>query len=256
MTNTTSISLSVGTASQRGFTLVEIMVSVTISLLLLAGVMQIFISSKASYNLQNGISRLHENARFATDILVQNIGMAGLNVSPAIVSANTQDNATANATLGFTVTNGTASDTISVQYSSTPPPVDCLGNPTAGTAIDRYYLDGTNLMCLGNGTAPAGTANPGVLAEGVENMQILYGIDTDDDDIANRYVIATNMGAVEDVVSVRIALLVNSVETVSGGTDSNLYSLLNTPTIGPIGDNLLRRVFTRTILLRNQAPNL
>lgn len=240
---------------QQGFTLVEIMVSVTISLLLLAGVMQIFISSKASYNLQSGISHLHENARFATDVLIQNVGMAGFNTDTPIISATTQDNVTANASLGFTIATGTASDTITVQYQST---IDCLGNPVGGgMAENRYYLggtDGTDLMCLGNGTP--GTTNPGILAEGIENMQILYGRDDDGDDIANRYVIATNMGPVEDVVSIRFALLVNSIDTVGGANDTRLYSLLNAPPMGPISNNRLRRVFTRTIILRNQALNL
>lgn len=240
-------------ATQQGFTLVEIMVAVTISLLLLAGVMQIFLSSKASYNLQNGISRLHENARFASDIMARSIGIAGYNVTDAFNAANTQDNVTANVGLGFSVAAGSASDTIEVNYQAAE---DCLGNLTGGATTDRFYLDGTNLMCLGSGDPDT----PGILAEGVENMQILYGIETDTgnnaDDIANRYVNATNVPAFADVVSVRIAILVNTVETVSGGVDNNVYTLLNAPPLGPMQDNLFRRVFTRTIVIRNRALSL
>lgn len=233
---------------ERGFTLVEIMVAVTISLLLLAGVMQIFISSKAAYNLQSGVSRMHENARFASDILANNIGLAGYNVTNAFTTANTQDNVTANATLGFSIANGTASDTIEISYES---PLDCLGNATGGTATDRYYLNGTDLMCLGNGSNVAG-----ILAEGIENLQFLYGEDTDDDDTANRYVNADNVVDFNDVVSVRMAFLANTVQTVSGANDTSIHILLNTPPIGPLNDNLMRRVFVRTVVLRNQALSL
>lgn len=231
--------------AQQGFTLVEIMVAMTISLLLLAGVLQIFISSKASYNLQSGISRLHENARFASDTMAQNIGIAGYNVDDTFNTANTQDNVTANAALGFSAANGTASDTIDINYEGA---FDCLGNPTGGATADRYYLDGNNLMCLGSGSV-----TPGILAEGIENLQILYGEDTDDDDIANLYVSAGNVTDFNEVVSVRIAFLASSVETVSGGNDTNVYTLLNARPIGPLNDTLFRRVFVRTIILRNQT---
>ena len=62
---------------QAGMTLVEIMVALTISLVLLAGVMQIFLASKQTYRMQDGMSRLQENARFALHFLDQDIRMAG-----------------------------------------------------------------------------------------------------------------------------------------------------------------------------------
>ena len=235
---------------QQGLTLVEIMIAVTISLLLLAGVMQIFIGSKASYNLQNGMGRMQENGRYAMDILDRNIGMTGLHIEPSdadnyppIDSTNTADNATPNANLGFTVSNGQASDIIDVRYSST---TDCLGNATGGIAINRYFINGTDLMCLGNGSN-----TPQILAEGVENMQILYGEDLDSDTMADKYVSAGNVTSWGSIVSVRIALLVDTVESV-GAEDTGVYALLNASPIGPIEDNLARKVFTRTILLRNK----
>lgn len=229
---------------QQGLTLVEIMVALTISLLLMAGVIQVFLSNKVSHNLQNGLGRLQENARAAMDVLSRDISMAGyaaIGTTVTAVTANTRDNVTANAELGFTVANGTASDLIEVGYSST---TDCLGQATGGVAINRYYLDGTNLMCLGSGSA-----TPAIIAEGIENMQILYGEDTDNDGVANRYINASNIAA-NPIVSVRIALLACTVEN-SGITDTNTYALLNAPAIGPFNDNQLRKAFTRTIILRN-----
>lgn len=242
---------------QQGLTLIEIMVAVTLSLVLLAGVLQIFTSTKASYNLQSGIGRLHENARFALDIMSQNISMAGFadlsmtgTTIDAFNTANTQDNVTPNVTLGFTVADETASDTIDVNYQAI---ANCTGTQVNGgafgVATDRYYLNGTDLMCIGNGNA----AGAVIIAQGVENMQILYGVDDDADGISNRYVSASNVTSFDDVVSVRIAILIDSVENVSGSQDTNTYNLLNSPALGPFNDNVYRRIFTRTVLLRNQS---
>lgn len=254
---------------QQGFTLVEIMVAMTISLLLLAGVMQIFLGSKVTYQLQNSIGRLQENVRFSMDIMTQNIGMAGYTTDdmplPSVFNAaGTAENVTANATLGFSVGASTASDTISINYKAA---TDCLGNATGGIATDTYFIGGTtgnSLMCTGNG---AGGATD-VLADGVENMQILYGIDTEydtydsnkvfrpiGDGMANIFVTADNVTNWSAVKSVRIALLVSTVQSAGSSVDNNTYTLLNTPPLGPFGDTLMRRVFTRTIPMRNSDVN-
>lgn len=52
-------------SGQYGMSLIELMVSLTLSLLLLAGVFQIFISSKQGYQVQQSAGLLQENTRFA-----------------------------------------------------------------------------------------------------------------------------------------------------------------------------------------------
>ena len=62
---------------QNGLTLVEIMVAITISLILLAGVVKIFQSAKQSYNIQQALSRIQENARLMTDVMIRDITTSG-----------------------------------------------------------------------------------------------------------------------------------------------------------------------------------
>jgi type IV pilus assembly protein PilW len=62
---------------QRGISLVEIMVALTISLLLTYGVGQIYLSSKQTYRLQEAQSRLQESARYALEFLDHDIRLAG-----------------------------------------------------------------------------------------------------------------------------------------------------------------------------------
>lgn len=62
---------------QRGLSLIELMIAVLISMLLIGGTIQIFISNKATYRLTEAQSRLQENARFAIMFLTRDIRMAG-----------------------------------------------------------------------------------------------------------------------------------------------------------------------------------
>lgn len=64
-------------AGQRGISLVELMVAMTLSLVLLAGVVQVFSASKTSYRVVDGLSRLQENGRFAIEYLARETRMAG-----------------------------------------------------------------------------------------------------------------------------------------------------------------------------------
>ncbi|HED17637.1 MAG TPA: prepilin-type N-terminal cleavage/methylation domain-containing protein, partial [Gammaproteobacteria bacterium] len=62
---------------QQGFTLVEIMVAVAISLFLLAGILQVMSSNKQTSNYQEAIARIQENARFALMFLGRDFRQAG-----------------------------------------------------------------------------------------------------------------------------------------------------------------------------------
>jgi type IV pilus assembly protein PilW len=62
---------------QEGLTLVEIMVAVAVSVILLAGVIQLFASTKTTYRLQENLARMQENGRFALDFLTRDVRMAG-----------------------------------------------------------------------------------------------------------------------------------------------------------------------------------
>ena len=78
---------------QRGFSMVELMVAMALSLILLGGVGQIFVSSKHTYRSQEANSRLQESGRIATTLLQRNIRPAGFQgcrsmsvVTPSVVA--------------------------------------------------------------------------------------------------------------------------------------------------------------------------
>ncbi len=96
-----------------------------------------------------------------------------------------------------------------------------------------------------------GIEAPVELVEGVENMQVLYGLDVDADEIPNRYATANEVTDWLTVVSVRVTLTVNSIDDV-GGTSAPTHGCVAQDCIEDLGyDGLVRREFTQTFHLRN-----
>ena len=63
--------------NKNGFSIIELMVATTLSLLLLTALTEIYLGSKKNYQEQLAIARLQENGRLATFILSKNIRTTG-----------------------------------------------------------------------------------------------------------------------------------------------------------------------------------
>ncbi len=63
--------------AQRGLSLIELMVGILISSILLLGMYQIFSASRVTFQMQEGLSRVQENGRFAMDYLQRSVRMVG-----------------------------------------------------------------------------------------------------------------------------------------------------------------------------------
>jgi type IV pilus assembly protein PilW len=87
------------------------------------------------------------------------------------------------------------------------------------------------------------------LVEGVEEMQLLYGIDDDNDKYANQYVASNAVADMNDVIAVRLMLLMRSEDDLVAEAPQT-YTF-NGNTVTP-ADRRLRQVFTTTIGLRNR----
>ena len=76
--------------SVSGFSLIELMIAMAISLILLLGVTQIYLGTSATNRAQEGLSRVQENARFAIDSLSRDIRHAGYFGCPRTANAEPQ----------------------------------------------------------------------------------------------------------------------------------------------------------------------
>jgi type IV pilus assembly protein PilW len=102
----------------------------------------------------------------------------------------------------------------------------------------------------------SGTTSPVELVEGIENLQILYGVSTDDDLTPNQYVSSINDVSLKDVVTIRVTVVANSIDDVGGSSApthgciiQNCYTGEDEAAI----DGLIRRAFTQTFMLRNRS---
>lgn len=93
------------------------------------------------------------------------------------------------------------------------------------------------------------------LVEGVESMQIRYGIDTTGNGSIDTYETAENVGNWNNVVSVRISLLMVSMENnlTVDGPQADSFDVNGQEIEIDENDRRLRRVFTRTVTLRNRV---
>ncbi|MGB0732461.1 MAG: PilW family protein [Pontibacterium sp.] len=62
---------------QLGLSMIELMISITISLLLMAAVIQMFVGSRVTYSVQSELAKLQESARFAMEFMTKDLRMTG-----------------------------------------------------------------------------------------------------------------------------------------------------------------------------------
>ncbi|NND67942.1 MAG: prepilin-type N-terminal cleavage/methylation domain-containing protein, partial [Halioglobus sp.] len=86
------------------------------------------------------------------------------------------------------------------------------------------------------------------LVEGVENMQIEYGVDSDGDQQANYFVANPTAAEMNGAVAARIYLLMRSVGEITGYTNDKTFTLGQTA-IAASEDGYYRRVMQTTVLL-------
>ncbi|MBT7173720.1 MAG: prepilin-type N-terminal cleavage/methylation domain-containing protein, partial [Gammaproteobacteria bacterium] len=62
---------------QKGLSLVELMISLTVGSVITAGVVQLFSANSETYGVMTGQSRMQESARFSLDFIGRDIYKAG-----------------------------------------------------------------------------------------------------------------------------------------------------------------------------------
>ena len=104
----------------------------------------------------------------------------------------------------------------------------------------------------GRSAGDALTLNPATdcMAEGIEQMHLEFGYDSDEDLVANQYISDITATQVELVVSIRIYLLVRSATADWSYTNSKTYNM-GSMIVPSFDDNYYRRVYSTTVMLRN-----
>jgi type IV pilus assembly protein PilW len=247
---------------QEGLSLIELMISSTLSLILMAAVLQVFVSTNITYNLTNDVGRIQENGRFSLDYLTNSLRLAHYKVpaenGPFLDTAcGDFDPCTANGV-------GDDSDRVAVLFN--PPAddgteTDCTGAlvPADSIIANVFYItaNGTinSLTCRGyDFTLGAWIAAEQPLIDGIDNMQVLYGINSSITSVnVTKYVNAANIPAADwpNVASVRIGLLVSSGDDIgTAESRTRKFILLDSDEIS-ITDKKSRQIYSTTIAINN-----
>lgn len=75
-------------AGQSGLTLIELMVSLVLGLVLVGGVLNIFVSNRETYRVNENLTRMQENARTGFDFMARDLREAGQNPCGTKLVAN------------------------------------------------------------------------------------------------------------------------------------------------------------------------
>lgn len=332
---------------QSGLTLVELMVAMTLSMVLLAGVMVLFSGNKISYRMQEGLSAIQDSGRYAMAQIKRDIESSGFggcltedlkvdikpilaiygSVVPAYVGEFqngiriTADNDVSGADVdGEAVVDGT--DVLQIrglmggtvfyaaQRMFPNNPITLLGDATDEFATDDYAvlsdcsgadivqvaadptfadnkttithlptllsrkfgsdseLAALSLRTYFIGTS-AGVNNSGAavralyrsdgttvqeIVQGVEDMQILFGVDTNADGVADAFQAPDAVADWSGVVNVQVSLLVNSIDNTTEEAAQYIFRPDDpAPQLPATDDRLMRQEYTAVMTLRNNV---
>lgn len=280
--------------AQAGLSIVELLVALVISMLLMTGVVQVFLASKQTYASNEAASRLQENGRFALEFIAQSARHAGYveaanntleSLPRPVLAPNDNDCAGSLCSSQGNDDDPDASDSIAFSFQprlQDGARRDCLGKNSGIGATDlilnHFYIipadpdNGPRRNSLGCASRNISTStdisfkpepddnhNNRVLVEGIDALQVQYGIGTTGN--VTQYVSADRMSVNDwnNVLAIRIAVLANSIEPVNPPPPpGRQYVLLDAPPLSfdeadDVEDEsrLARQVFTTTIKLRN-----
>lgn len=268
------------------------MVSLAIGLILMGGMVQIMSTNKNAYRYNTSLAEMQDNGNYALEFVTNQIGQIGFvpDWSGYIDGDNNGDTYRDRRDLESwyygaipPVTGkeggGAVSDSVTISVFADPndaTPIDCVGAavgagsfsspPGARPATMPAFAGITNTLVASvdkKTNRAALTCNGVEVAEGIENMQIVYGVDTPDPDVLPAFAYDGRVDSylkfdeiqpadLMNIITVRIALLVASSEQSRVAENTNSYDLLGT-TITAKGDRKQRNVYTTTIRLRNRC---
>lgn len=128
--------------------------------------------------------------------------------------------------------------------------------------VQIYYIDSNNQTGDGIPTlkrvelSDTGAMTTAALVEGIEFMQIDYGLDTTADGVADSYTTCSACAIADwsNVVSAKVTLLARNLETSAGYTDTKTYSLGIAGSYTPAAtDHYKRHAYTQAIRLVNPS---
>ena len=296
--STRTLSQPISNRLHKGFTTVELLVGLLLSLFIIGVSITYFIASSQTFKLHTNESVVQENGRFALEYLASSLRHAGVNPGNSIgyemdvvytgslcssseagledgtasTSACTRDGAKnstqnnsdrvaldyvidASKEISDLVTTGCNGHSITVPAGQQLRVASVLWTADLDAdGVRSLYCQTLNLQT----NLAEGAALP--LVDGVERLQIQFGLDSDGNGIVEQYLSYANLGAAnsDKVKSMRVAVLVisdlyeNEANTETAST-SREFKLLDAASESFANDKSFRQVYATTVMVHN-AP--
>ena len=183
-----------GAGSAAGYSLVELMVAISIAIFLMAGLFTIFQGTRRTSDDQSGLAQLQDEQRLAMTMLTDIVQHAGTYAVKDSSVTNELKNDGGNfgkdgqALYGTTADAVNGPDTITVRFENGPEAnmLDCNGRAsTAINVVSNSFSLATNaagvsqLQCLAQtGIPAAGGGTPYPLVSNVTNIRFFYAVNT------------------------------------------------------------------------------
>ncbi len=272
---------------QRGMTLVELLIAMGLGIFLMAGVIQVFLGSQQTFTTINAQSHMQENGRFAMDFMARILRHGGytteINIDEVMdpnlrketfLAEGNFAEGTAVAGLNNAVGEPGVKDQtdvvrVRIEGSADDLVADCQGvdiDEDQWAEISYFVSDDAEFQCQ---TVTAGGTTTATLVEGIDDLQIQYGVnvggvlddfvfpaadDRPDEQLltANKFVNADQMTVDdwENVVSIKVAMLASSAGAPLEHSVAQTYDVQDNATVS-YQDGKARQIFTQTINLRN-----
>ncbi len=267
----------------RGFSLVELMVAMTLGAMVSVTIIQIMVGNSVTQQLNRALASSQENGRFIIHRLRQDVLHTGLYNELAgkldhsvdiaeeaifvrqhpIIMPNTFASWS---TLGIIDRDSSGSDELVITRQHTR---DCRGYSlgysvaTEFPVVNQYYVEDETLRCRGfdlrvlRGQKVAtghNRHNSIALLQGVVSFQVLYGLGDANTGQVNRYVTASELSDPMQVVVLRMAVLLRSPETINV-SNTHDFIILDNSAIQPSGNHIYRQ-FETSVTLRNARYQL
>ena len=214
-----------------GFTLVELLITMVISLLALSAIYSTFQNQHKSYIVQEQVAAAQQNLRSAMFLMESEMRMAGCDP-------------TGNANTGIGTANAD-SIAFTLDYRGDTAGSNPDGNPDDANEDLSYALSGGDLS-----RTSGGTAND--IAENIDAIDFVYLDGSSPPTVLNPGRTSVAAGDLSRIRSVEITLVARTSRPVRDSANNTIYRNQRGSIIfGPAGDNVNRRALTVTVKCRN-----
>lgn len=220
----------------RGFTLIELMLTMLISGIIVAAIYSAYMAQQRTYLAQEQVAEMQQNIRAGLDIMIRELRMAGYDPDSTGGAGITTANANQIIIAMVADDDGIDNDNADNDNDSS------TGADEPGelkTIQYDLYVNTDGVTCLGR---KVGSANRQAVALHFDGIEFSY-LDSAD---AVTTVLA-------DIRSIQLSLLARAGQPDRKFTNSMTYTTASGNSWGPYGDNFRRRLLITTVNCRNMG---